>query len=98
MAIVTPLHKLFLPKPEQEIERKERSDKKHRFTFRTHEDVWDKISKISLLAGGASNCASLNLVMNMLVQYALQDEYIMRRIQSELPQLEGIISVRDWRA
>jgi len=95
MAFVEPMKTNYLP---QLPDKKERSDKKHRFTFRTHEDVWDKISKISILAGGAPNNASLNLIMNMLVQYALQDQYIMWRIQKELPQIDGIISIRDWKA
>jgi hypothetical protein len=93
MAIIQPLFKKNCPSTPP---RKQRCDKKHRFTFRVDQDVWNKIMQLSLFAGGIGHNASLNSILNLLVESALRDEEIMERIQREFPQAENYIVIRNW--
>lgn len=92
MAIIQPLFK-NRPSPPP---KKQRCDKKHRFTFRVDQDVWQKVEQLSMFAGGIGCNASLNSVLNTLIKNALSDEEIMLRMQREFPQAENVIIIRNW--
>lgn len=76
---------------------KRRADRKHRYPLRTDTVLWDRIWEMSLNCGGSGSGASLNVILNKLIAYALDDQSIIKRIAEEFPVRSEFIKIRSWR-
>lgn len=74
--------------------RKRRSDRKHRFSLRIAYKEWDRVKELSLNCGGPETGASLNVIVNKLLLYALEDENCINKILSEYPSRPEYIAIR----
>lgn len=76
--------------------RKIRSDKKHRFTLRIAEKPWAKLRELSLNCGGSAKGASYNVICNKLIEHALANDEIVKKIISEYPAGSAVVMIRPW--
>jgi hypothetical protein len=73
-----------------------RCDKKHRFTLRIAKDPWNNIKELYLNCGGSETGASLNVIVNMLLEHALNTPEIYESIQKKYPSTDSYIKIRTW--
>lgn len=95
-SLLQPKHKVVKRFKLESKKRKTRSDKKHKFQLRCAEPLWGQVEQLSMNCGGLKVGASLNVICNRLLQYALEDPEIVKRILNEFPGDDRMIVVRTW--
>lgn len=76
--------------------RKTRVDKKHQYPLRLVNSFWRRIMELNLYCKGMSSGPSLNETIFDLLESALDDEAIVKRVMSKYPDRDQLVIVRSW--
>lgn len=76
--------------------RKRRSDRRHEYPLRAGLPLWGKITELNMNSKGLDSGPSLNDTICDLLEAALSDEMIKKRILDKFPERGKFIVVRTW--